>query len=331
MKNRSDRMQDKIEIYARIFRYPGILMAISIFVASNLPAFKDNSPLMYIFFAFGIVWLVSAAYIDVRESERNSQRMLAGDGASTKGIGRLRRRTGGSIMVRLWVYRLVAVLVTFGSAITLYFVTSRPSWSIALVVLSPAATLFASAVERRSRDSEGLIRQLKPLVEDVKALEFTIRNCARDCLGNGQVQNELGISGVQGWRSYFDRMGIEQIAKLSLLESNLRKASPLDKEAIDDVLMLFYQILSCVMEAEGRYSSVCQNLKSLTQDMVNAWEYVRQTHQRIGTQLSGLKPLTSARGRGDLFDGFVNNMPQNLRTAQPPVQLPNPDAGGQVA
>ena len=73
-------------------------------------------------------------------------------------------------------------------------------------------------------------------------------------------------------------------------------------------------MLGSVLEAESHYSvGLCQKLNTVTQDTQSAWEYVQQAHQRLGTQLSGLKPLMSGKGRGDLFATFVNQPPQGLR------------------
>lgn len=314
-------MWDKIEIYARMCRYPAILLAITIFIASNLHTLSENPVLMYLFIALGIIWLVSAAYIEIRETARTKQRILAENVATTLDIRPSPRRgrgmKGALISPYKWLMKysvVVGVLVVAGGAIALYAIPSRPWWSVVLVILGPVATMWVRQVERRGRDNESLIRQLRSLVEDTKTLEYSIRNCARDFLEKPQVHNELGGLGMQGWRSYFERMGSEQIDALSSLGRELERIHPFEESEVDNALVTFYRILGRVLETELRFSvDLCQKLNDVAQDTLNAWEYIRQTHQRIGTQLNGLNPLMSEKGRGDLFNSFVNQLPQGLR------------------
>lgn len=314
-------MWDKIEIYARMCRYPAIILAIGVFIASNLHTLSEDPVLMYLFFTLGIIWMLSTAYIEVRETARTNQRVRTGNVATTLDIrpspSHGRGMKGALISPYKWLMKysaVVGILVVAGGAIALYAIPSRPWWGVVLVILGPVAMIWMRQVERRGRDNESLIRQLRSLVEDAKTLEYSIRNCARDFLGKPQVQNELGGLGAQGWRSYFERMGSEQIDALSLLKRELERIHPFENSEVDNALVTFYQILGRVLEAESRFSlDLCQKLSDVAQDTLNAWEYVRQTHQRMATQLSGLNPLMSERGRGDLFKGFVNQLPQGLR------------------
>jgi len=60
-------MWDKIEVWARLVRNSFLLVTIVVFVAANLGAFQDNQALMWLFFVFGILALLSTGYIHSRD------------------------------------------------------------------------------------------------------------------------------------------------------------------------------------------------------------------------------------------------------------------------
>lgn len=310
---------DKSELWVRCLRYPFLLLAVAVFIASNLSAFQDNKVGMWLFFGFGILWLLATAYIDIREQARISVRLSAEKASTTERLSSYHRQ-GGDKMVMKWLRKhatVVGVLVILGAAIALYVIPAnptKPSWGVALVVVGPIAMWIARRVERKGRDNENLIRQLQPLVEDTRALEFSIRNFARDLLSNSGVQSELGSFGVQGWNYYIENLGAEQLSALSSLEKELKEVDPFEESHVVDLIVALYQILGRVLEVESRLSlNLCQEINNVPAEAHSRWEYIQQTHLRLGTQLSSLKPILSEKGRGDLFDTFVNQPPQNFR------------------
>jgi hypothetical protein len=311
-------MWDKIEVWARLVRDPFLLLTIGVFIAANLGAFQGNQVLMWLFFMFGILALLSTSYIYSRELTRISLRLKAA--AITDARLFSHHRQGGGKMAVKWLRKhaaLVAVVVVLGAAIALYVIPSDPSkpwWSITLIAVGPIAMWVARFVERRGRDNENLIRQLQPLVEDVKSLEFSVRNFARDLLSNSGVQSELGSFGVQGWNYYIESLGAQQLSALSSLEKELKEVDPFEESHVVDVIVALYQILGRVLEVESHLSfNLCQKINNVPTEAHSRWENIRQTHLRLGTQLSSLKPILSEKGRGDLFDTFVNQPPQDFR------------------
>ena len=169
-------------------------------------------------------------------------------------------------------------------------------------------------VELKGRDNENLIRQLEPLIKDTGDLEFTIRGFARDLLSNPDVKNEIGSFGVQGWTYYIERLGDQQISALNSLKKELKDTDPFEDLHVRDVVISFNQILGRVLEVESRLpSNLCQKITTIPIEVQSRWEYIQQTHLRLGTQLSSLKPILNKKGQEDLFDGFINQPPQNLR------------------
>lgn len=312
-------MWDKCEFWARYLRYPFLLLAVTVFIASNLSAFQDNEVGMWLFFGLGILWLLATAYIEIREQARISVRLSAEKAATTVRLSTYHRQGGGK-MVMKWLRKhatVVGVLVVLGAAIALYVIPTNPTkplWGVALVVVGPIALWIARRVERKGRDNENLIRQLQPLVEDTRALEFSIRTFSRELLSNSGVQSELGDFGVQGWNYYIESLGAEQISALSSLEKELKEVDPFEESHVIDVVVALYQILGRVLEVESRISlNLCQKINNLPTEAQSRWEYIQQAHLRLGTQLSSLRPILSEKSRGDLFDTFVNQPPQNIR------------------
>jgi hypothetical protein len=312
-------VRDKIEFLARLVRYPFILLAVTVFIASNLNAFRGNKAMMGLFFGFGILWLLATAYIEVREQARMSERLSAEKSGATVRLSRYHRHEGGKMVMKFFRKHaaVVGFLVVLGAAIALYVIPTspiKPSWGVALVFLGPIAMLIARQVERKGRDNENLIRQLQPLVGDTRVLESSIRSFIRDLLSNSGVQSELGSFGVQGWTYYIESLGVEQLSALSSLEKDLKDVDPFEEAHVIDIVVALNQILGRMLELESRLSSnLCQKINNLPTEAQSRWEYIQQTHLRLGTQLSSLRPLLSEKSRGDLFDTFVNQPPQNLK------------------
>lgn len=198
-------MLDKLEFVARILRYPFVVAVPVVFIASNLQAYLGNDLRMWMFVVLGGIWWLATVYIDIRETRRTRGRAFAGNVAETVDLGRSGRRRQGLSRIMMSPYKwlrkysaVVGVLAVAGGAIALYVVPSRPWWGVVLVLLGPVAMLWMRHVERKGRGNESLIRQLQSLVENAKALEYSIRNCTRAFLGKSQVQSELGVLGVQG-------------------------------------------------------------------------------------------------------------------------------------
>lgn len=311
-------MWDKIEFWARFLRYPFLLLAVAVFIASNLSAFQGNNVSMLLFFGLGILWMLATAYIDIREQARISIMLSAEKLATTVSLFSYHRQ-GGDKMAMKWLRKhatLLGVLVVLGAAIALYFVTAnptKPSWGLALVAIGPIAMWIARRVERKGRDNENLVRNLQPLVEDARTLEFSIRNFARDLLSNSGVQSKLGNFGVQGWNYYIESLGAEQLSALSSVEKELKDVDPFEEAHVIDILVALNQVLNRVLEVESRLSlNLCQKINNLPTEAQSRWEYIQQMHLRLGTQLSSLKPILIEKSRGDLFDTFVNQPPQNF-------------------
>ena len=172
----------------------------------------------------------------------------------------------------------------------------------------------ARSIDRSGRDNEYLIRQLQPIVEDVKSLEFSIRTFARDLLSDPGVQSEIGSFGVQGWHNYIESLGAQQITDLNSLEKELKEVDPFERSHVIDDIVALYGILGRVLEVESNLSSnLCQKINNVPVEAHSKWEHIQQTHLRLGTQLSSLKHILSEKGRGDLYDTFINQPPQNLR------------------
>lgn len=306
---------DKLELFARPLRYVFLVTTVGIFIATNLKAFQSNQVGMFLFFAVGIIWLLSVAYIDIREFRRFSRKLRSESSRQGSFSHRRQRRNK---MVR-WLRThatIVGMLVGSGAAIALYVIPlypSKPWWGVILIALVPAATWLSSRVERRGHDNENLIRQLGPLVQDAGGLEFTIRNFAHDLLRNTEVQTELGKFGVQGWSSYIDSLGAWQLSDLSTLKRHLEEADPFEQPAVISVLTSFYQILARLREVESQLVAVCQGINNIPAELNGRWEYIQQVHQRLGTQLSNLKPILSEMERGDLFNAFIDYTPQKLK------------------
>ena len=314
LKTRSTNW-DKFELFARQVRYPFLVITIGTFIATNLRAFQNNQAGMWLFFVSGILWMLSASYIDIRELARFTH------GLSSESSGErsfIHRKQGRNKMVR-WLRKhttIVGVLVVLGAAIALYVIPSNPSkpwWGVVLVALGPVAMWLTNRVERKGRDNENLVRQLQPLVQDAGDLEFTIRGFARDLLSKQEVKTELGAPGVQGWLSYIESIGAWQLSALSSLKTDLKEADPFEQTQVINIITSFFQILSRVLEVESRFIALCQEINNIPAEAQSRWEYIQQAHQRLGTQLSSLRPILSERGRGDLFDTFINQPPQNLR------------------
>jgi len=306
---------DKLELLARQLRYPFLIIAIGIFIATNVKAFQNNQPWMWLFVMFGILWMLSIAYIDIREFQRLSHKLRSeslGQGSFS------RRRQGRNKMVRWFRTHatIMGLLVVLGAAIALYRVPlypSKPWWGVILIALGPLAMWVSSRVERKGRDNVNLIRQLQPLAQDAGDLELTIRSFALDILSKQEVKTELGVQGIQGWSSYINSIGAWQLSALSTLKTDLKEADPFEQVEVISVLTSFNQILERLREIESRLVAVCQGIGNIPAEVQGRWEYIKQVHQRLGTQLSTLKPMLSEMGREDLFDGFINYPPQNLR------------------
>ena len=73
-KTRSTRW-DKVELFTRPLRYIFLTAAVVVFLVTNLGAFRSET-WQWIFVAFGILWLLSVAYIDIREFMCFSHRLL---------------------------------------------------------------------------------------------------------------------------------------------------------------------------------------------------------------------------------------------------------------
>lgn len=313
-------MRDKIEFWARFVRYPFILLAITVFIASNLDAFQNNKVWMWIFFGLGILWLLATVYIELREGHRIANRLSAEKSATTIRISSYHRQGRRKTMMK-WLRRHVTevgVLVVFGAALALYFVPAdptKPMWGLTLVAVGPFAVWIARQIERRGRDNENLIRQLQPLVDDTKSLEFSIRNFARELLSKSGVRSALGNLGVQGWNYYIESLGAEQLRTLSSFEKELKEVDSFEESNVIDIVLTLYQILGRVLELELRLSlNLCQKISSLPTESQSQWEHIQQMHLRLGTQLSSLRPILRNKSRGDLFDTFINQPPQNLIT-----------------
>jgi len=306
---------DKLELFARPLRYILLITAVAIFIATNLGAFH-NQVLKWLFLAFGILWMLSVAYIDIREGRRFSRGLRS----ESSGKGSFsHRRQGRNKMVK-WLRThatIMGVLVVLGAAIALYVIPlypSKPWWGVILIALGPLAMWVSSRVERKGRDNTNLIRQLQPLAQDAGDLEFTIRGFAHYLLSNPEVQTELGgESGTQGWSSYIDSLGAWQLSALSTLKTDLKEADPFERPEVISVLTSFNQILEHLVEVESRLVAVCQRINNIPAEAQGRWEYIQQVHQRLGTQLSNLKPILSEMEREDLFDTFINYPPRNLR------------------
>jgi hypothetical protein len=307
---------DKLELFARPLRYIFLVTTVGIFIATNLRAFQNNQVGMCLFFAFGILWMFSVAYIEIREFMRFSHRLRS----ESSGQGSFsHRRQGRNKMVR-WLRThatIMGVLVVLGAAIALYLIPlypSKPWWGAILIALGPLAAWLGSWFERKGRDNETLIRQLQPLAQDAGDLEFTIRGFARDLFSNPAVQGELGGgSGIQGWSSYIESLGAWQLSALSTLKTDLKEADPFERPEVISILISFNQILGRLLNVELQLVAVCQKIDNIPAEVNGRWEYIQQVHQRLGTQLSNIKPILSEMGREDLFDAFINYSPQNLR------------------
>jgi hypothetical protein len=304
---------DKLEIYARPLRYGFLVTAAAIFIASNLVVFP-NLVLKALFLAFGVLWILSVAYIDVREGRRFSH------GLPPERSGQVsfsRRRQGRNRIVR-WLRThatITGVLVVFGAAMVLYVVPlypSKPWWGVILIALGPLATWWSSKVGQRGRGNENLIRQLQSLVKDAKDLEFTIRSFSLDLLSKQDTKTELGAQAVHGWSSYVNSVGAWQLKELSSLGTDLNEADPFEQIQVINCITSFSQILGRVLEVELKLTTLCQGINTIPAEARNRWEFIQQAHQRLGTQLSSLKPILTEMGRGDLFDTFINQRPQNL-------------------
>ncbi|MCJ7576614.1 MAG: hypothetical protein MUO80_08095 [Dehalococcoidia bacterium] len=212
---------------------------------------------------------------------------------------------------------IMGVLVVLGAAIALYLIPlypSKPWWGAILIALGPLATWLSSRVERKGHDNADLTRQLRPLAQDAGDLEFTIRNLAHDLLRNTEVQTGLGGGlAIQGWSSYIDSLGAWQLSALGTLKTDLEEADPFEQSEVIGILTSFNQILGRLLDAESRLVAVCQRINDIPAEANGRWEYIRQAHQRLGTQLGNLKPILIEMERGDLFDTFINYCPQNLR------------------
>lgn len=309
-------MWDKIEVWARQIRDLFILLTLGVFIADNLSAFQDNQTLMYLFYIFGIIALASTSYISTMELTHINRRLKDTSIARERHFSH--HKQGGGKIVMKWLRKhagAVGVFVVLGAAIALYLIPSNLSkpWGVVLVALGPMAIWIARLIERKGRDNENLIRQLRPLVDDVEGLEFSIRDFARYLLSNSGVKEEIGIFGVQGWTNYIERLGDQQIIALSSLKKELKKLDPFEESHVQDALVVLYHILSRILEVEPRLSlNLCQKVTAIPAEAQSRWENIQQTHQRLGTQLGSLKPILSEKGRGDLFDTFVNQPPQNL-------------------
>ena len=211
-------MWDRIEIWARQLRYGFFILTIGVFIATYWSAFQDNEPLMYLFLVSGFLWMLSIAYVDIREAARFARGMH-----KQTPLGRSNRRQGRNKTMR-WLRTHafgVGITVVFAAAAALYFIpfnTPKPWWGAVLAVIGPLVMWLTRRVELRGRDNENLIRQLEPLIKDTGDLEFTIRGFARDLLSNQDVKNELGSFGVQGWTYYIERLGDQQIVALNSLK-----------------------------------------------------------------------------------------------------------------
>lgn len=212
---------------------------------------------------------------------------------------------------------VLGVLVVLGAAIALWVIPSNPSkpwWGVVLVALGPIAMWLTRQVERKGKDNENLIRQLGPIVKDAGDLEFTIRNFARDLLNKSEVKIELGeVLGTQGCSAYIESNGAWQLSAISSLKTDLKEADPFEQTQVINIVTSFHQILGRVLEVESRLVAVCQKINNLPQGAQSRWDYIQKAHQRLSTQLSGLKPTLNEIGRGDLFDTFVNQPPSGLR------------------
>ena len=305
---------DRLELFARPLRYIFLITAVAIFIATNLGAFH-NQVLKWLFLVFGILWMLSVAYIDIREGRRFSHGLPSG---SSGQVSFSHRRQGRNNTVR-WIRThatTMGVLVVLGAAIALYLIPlypSKPWWGVILIALGPLSMWVSNRVERKGRDNANLIRQLWPLVQDAGDLEFTIRNFAHDLLRNTGVQTELGRLGIQGWSNYVDSLGACQLSALSALKTDLKEADPFERPEVISVLTSFYQILARLREVESQLVAVCQSLSNTPTELNGRWEHIQQVHQRLGTQLGNLKPILSEMERVDLFDAFINHPPQNLR------------------
>lgn len=305
---------DKLELFARPLRYIFLVTAATIFIATNLGAFH-NQVLRCLFLVFGILWMLSVAYIDVREGRRFSHGLHSG---SSRQVSFRHRRQGRNRMVR-WLRThatIMGVLVVLGAAIALYVIPlypSKPWWGVILIALGPLSMWVSNRVERKGRDNANLIRQSWSLVQDAGDLEFTIRGFALDLLSKQEVKTELGTQGVQGWSSYINSIGAWQLSALSTLKTDVKDADPFEQLEVISVLTSFYQILGRLLETESRLVAVCQSINNIPTELNGRWENIQQAHQRLGTQLSNLKPILSEMGREDLFDTFINYPPQSLR------------------
>jgi len=210
----------------------------------------------------------------------------------------------------------VGVAIVSLAAIALYFILSYPDkwWSIPVLLVGPIAMWVASRIGRSGHDNENLIRQLRPLVKEVGELEELILTFARHLLGNKYVIEEVGRIGVQGWQYYIESIGDHQQRALSSLKKELEEVDPFEESHIVDVVGTLGPILGRVLGLESHLSrDLCRNIKNAPAEDSSGWDNIKQTHQRLGMQLESLKPILSEKGRGDLFDTFVKNPPQNLR------------------
>jgi len=307
---------DKLELFARPLRYIFLVTTAGIFIATNLKAFQNNQVGMWLFFASGILWMLSVAYIEIREFERFSHR-LRSESLGQGSFSHHRQRRNKMVRWFRTHATITGVLVVLGAAIALYVIPlypSKPWWGVILIALGPLAMWLTSRVERKSHDNANLIRQLQPLAQDAGGLEFTIRGFAHDLLNNPEVKTELGGElGIQGWSSYIKNLGDWQISTLNSLKTDLKEADPFEQPEIISVLTSFNQILGRLLEVELRLVAVCQRINNIPAEAEVRWEYIQQVHQRLGTQLSNLKPILREMEREDLFDTFTNQPPQNLR------------------
>jgi hypothetical protein len=300
-------MADKIEHYARLFRYPFIGLAILVFIVNYYRYF--DSWLMWIFVLSGLIWLVTAAYIDVRETTRHYRKMILDQKDQSFVKKSVEKHYIGGKM-KLNMYRISAVCITLGCALVLFFWESRPDWIFVLVVIGPAATWITQEIEKRSQGNKELIHSLKQIISDVKILEYSTRRRALDLLSVNQIQTQLDSKAIIAWNSFYNLMGDMQLPAISSLDNELKKIDITNNKEVNNVVKELNRVLVYIIEAERKYiMQICQSLKTIPEEQINAWEYVRQIHQRIVTQLLTLKPVLDTLGQKDIFNGFLEYLP----------------------
>jgi hypothetical protein len=308
-------MKKRLYYWARTIRYFFLLITGITFIAGNIGLFAGQPVWMYIFLVTGILWLFSTIYvesIDIKEDQKEQELSVL----KSENYMFLCDLQGGENTVLKWMKyhaSLISMLIVLGAAITLYYVTIDIWWVAALIIVGPISVFIASRIERMNTENNNFIRQVKPIVVDVRSLETSIRTFTQDLLAQQVAINQVGVLGIQGWKNYFTSLGDEQIDAINLLENVLNRIDPAKEQQINTVIISLKKILGRILGAESQVTTVlCSGINNLPMDMKTAWKYIQQEHERLSSQLSTLRPVLNNRVSPDLFDTFIKQHPRDI-------------------